>query len=167
MSISSTGDDAYPFFGDCEAATLTLGFREKAARRWFVLFTLQIPEEMSQGRNSYTEQDLRPLSLEELRGSSSTMEPSDYHCYLQDCMDDLLKEMKEKFKGWVSCSTSEQADLAYKKVCTLTCSTTLLFSASSLIQASFWYRYNSSVHTFILWIDLRKNNNLLTQLHTI
>ncbi|XP_065593074.1 rho GTPase-activating protein 7 isoform X1 [Cyrtonyx montezumae] len=77
----------------------------------------QIPEEMSQGRNSYTEQDLRPLSLEELRGSSSTMEPSDYHCYLQDCMDDLLKEMKEKFKGWVSCSTSEQADLAYKKAC--------------------------------------------------
>lgn len=77
----------------------------------------QIPEEMSQGRNSYTEQDLRPLSLEELRGSSSTMEPSNYHCYLQDCMDDLLKEMKEKFKGWVSCSTSEQADLAYKKAC--------------------------------------------------
>jgi len=33
VSISSTGDDAYPFFGDCEAATLTLGFREKAARR--------------------------------------------------------------------------------------------------------------------------------------
>ncbi|KAM6132583.1 LOW QUALITY PROTEIN: rho GTPase-activating protein 7 [Pterocles gutturalis] len=77
----------------------------------------QIPEEMSRGRNSYTEQDLRPLSLEELRGGSSTAEPSDYHCYLQDCMDDLLKEMKEKFKGWVSCSTSEQAELAYKKVC--------------------------------------------------
>ncbi|XP_053921255.1 rho GTPase-activating protein 7 isoform X1 [Cuculus canorus] len=77
----------------------------------------QIPEEMSRGRNSYTEQDLRPLSLEELRGSSSTTEPSDYHCYLQDCVDDLLKEMKEKFKGWVSCSTSEQAELAYKKVC--------------------------------------------------
>ncbi|NXE31193.1 RHG07 protein, partial [Ptilorrhoa leucosticta] len=77
----------------------------------------QIPEEMSRGRNSYTEQDLRPLSLEELRGSSSNTEPSDYHCYLQDCVDDLLKEMKEKFKGWVSCSTSEQAELAYKKVC--------------------------------------------------
>lgn len=77
----------------------------------------QIPEEMSRGRNSYTEQDLRPLSLEELRGNSSTTEPSDYHCYLQDCVDDLLKEMKEKFKGWVSCSTSEQAELAYKKAC--------------------------------------------------
>ncbi|XP_065552901.1 rho GTPase-activating protein 7 isoform X2 [Lathamus discolor] len=77
----------------------------------------QIPEEMSRGRNSYTEQDLRPLSLEELRAGSSTTEPTDYHCYLQDCMDDLLKEMKEKFKGWVSCSTAEQAELAYKKVC--------------------------------------------------
>ncbi|XP_054239248.1 rho GTPase-activating protein 7 isoform X1 [Indicator indicator] len=77
----------------------------------------QIPEEMSRGRNSYTEQDLRPLSLEELREGSSTAEPSDYHCYLQDCVDDLLKEMKDKFKGWVSCSTSEQAELAYKKVC--------------------------------------------------
>ncbi|XP_067993847.1 rho GTPase-activating protein 7 isoform X2 [Melanerpes formicivorus] len=77
----------------------------------------QIPEEMSRGRNSYTEQDLRPLSLEELRGGSSAAEPSDYHCYLQDCVDDLLKEMKDKFKGWVSCSTSEQAELAYKKVC--------------------------------------------------
>ncbi|XP_064005401.1 rho GTPase-activating protein 7 isoform X2 [Pogoniulus pusillus] len=77
----------------------------------------QIPEEMSRGRNSYTEQDLRPLSLEELRGGGSSTEPSDYHCYLQDCVDDLLKEMKEKFKGWVSCSTAEQAELAYKKVC--------------------------------------------------
>ncbi|KAG6931657.1 DLC1 Rho GTPase activating protein [Chelydra serpentina] len=76
----------------------------------------QIPEEMSRCRNSYTEQDLRPLSLEELGRINST-EPSDYHCYLQDCMDDLLKEMKDKFKGWVSYSTSEQAELAYKKVC--------------------------------------------------
>ncbi|XP_050803276.1 rho GTPase-activating protein 7 isoform X3 [Gopherus flavomarginatus] len=76
----------------------------------------QIPEEMSRCRNSYTEQDLRPLSLEELGRINST-EPSDYHCYLQDCMDDLLKEIKDKFKGWVSYSTSEQAELAYKKVC--------------------------------------------------
>ncbi|KYO46035.1 hypothetical protein Y1Q_0021618 [Alligator mississippiensis] len=75
----------------------------------------QIPEEMSRCRNSYTEQDLRPLSLEEL-GQNNSTESSDYHCYLQDCMDDLLKDMKEKFKGWVNCSTSEQAELAYKKV---------------------------------------------------
>lgn len=100
----------------------------------FTLVAPQIPEEMSRGRNSYTEQDLRPLSLEELRGGSSTTEPTDYHCYLQDCMDDLLKEMKEKFKGWVSCSTSEQAELAYKKVCTLSLMPQLcFFSSSSLI----------------------------------
>lgn len=93
---------------------------------------------MSRGRNSYTEQDLRPLSLEELRGNSSTTEPSDYHCYLQDCVDDLLKEMKEKFKGWVSCSTSEQAELAYKKVCILYRCPLLWFLAYlPLIQATF------------------------------
>lgn len=31
-------------------------------------------------------------------------------------MDSLFKEVKEKFKGWVSYSTSEQAELSYKKV---------------------------------------------------
>jgi hypothetical protein len=31
-------------------------------------------------------------------------------------MDGLFKEVKEKFKGWVSYSTSEQAELSYKKV---------------------------------------------------
>ncbi|KAH0616175.1 hypothetical protein JD844_027108 [Phrynosoma platyrhinos] len=76
----------------------------------------QIPEEMSRCRNSYTEQDLRPLSLEEL-GKGHNSEPADYRSYIQDCMDDLLKEIKDKFKGWVSCSTSEQAELACKKVC--------------------------------------------------
>lgn len=75
----------------------------------------QIPEEMSRCRNSYTEQDLRPLSLEEL-GKTNNSEPADYRFYIQDCMDDLLKEIKDKFKGWVNCSTSEQAELAYKKV---------------------------------------------------
>lgn len=128
----------YPSYSDCEAARLTLGSGGRAARGWFVLVTPQIPEEMSRGRNSYTEQDLRPLSLEELRGNSSTTEPSDYHCYLQDCVDDLLKEMKEKFKGWVSCSTSEQAELAYKKVCILYRCPLLWFLAYlPLIQATF------------------------------
>ncbi|KAJ1215215.1 hypothetical protein NDU88_002824 [Pleurodeles waltl] len=76
----------------------------------------QIPEEMSKCRNSYMEQDLRPVSLEEL-GRQNSDEPSDYRSYLQESIDSLLKEVKEKFKGWVSCSTSEPADLAYKKVC--------------------------------------------------
>ncbi|XP_042323848.1 rho GTPase-activating protein 7 isoform X2 [Sceloporus undulatus] len=93
------------------AATQGLGHMIAECKKLF-----QIPEEMSRCRNSYTEQDLRPLSLEEL-GKAHNSEPADYRSYIQDCMDDLLKEIKDKFKGWVSCSTSEQAELACKKVC--------------------------------------------------
>ncbi|XP_073464407.1 rho GTPase-activating protein 7 isoform X2 [Aquarana catesbeiana] len=75
----------------------------------------QIPEEMSKCRNSYMEQDLRPVCLDELvNGNSEGL--CDYQAFLQEGIDSLLKEAKDKFKGWVSCSTSEQADLAYKKV---------------------------------------------------
>nr|KAF6368181.1 DLC1 Rho GTPase activating protein [Myotis myotis] len=75
----------------------------------------QVPEEMSRCRNSYTEQELKPLTLEAL-GRLCADESADYQHFLQDCMDSLFKEVKEKFKGWVSCSTSEQAELSYKKV---------------------------------------------------
>ncbi|XP_060134798.1 rho GTPase-activating protein 7 isoform X2 [Zootoca vivipara] len=92
------------------AATQGLGHMIAECKKLF-----QIPEEMSRCRNSYTEQDLRPLSLEEL-GRTNNSEPANYRFYIQDCMDDLLKEIKDKFKGWVNCSTSEEAELAYKKV---------------------------------------------------
>uniref|UniRef100_G3UCC6 Rho GTPase-activating protein 7 n=1 Tax=Loxodonta africana TaxID=9785 RepID=G3UCC6_LOXAF len=75
----------------------------------------QVPEEMSRCRNSYTEQELKPLTLEAL-GRLSNAESTDYQHFLQDCVDSLFKEVKEKFKGWVSYSTSEQAELSYKKV---------------------------------------------------
>ncbi|KAM8969277.1 rho GTPase-activating protein 7 isoform 1-T1 [Sarcophilus harrisii] len=75
----------------------------------------QVPEEMSRCRNSYSEQELRPLSLEAL-GHLSGQASNDYRHFLQDCMDSLFKEVKDKFKGWVSHPTSEQAELAYKKV---------------------------------------------------
>ncbi|XP_066092634.1 rho GTPase-activating protein 7 isoform X1 [Saccopteryx bilineata] len=75
----------------------------------------QVPEEMSRCRNSYTEQELKPLTLEAL-GRLCNNESADYQHFLQDCMDSLFKEVKEKFKGWVSYSTSEQAELSYKKV---------------------------------------------------
>ncbi|KAJ7326723.1 hypothetical protein JRQ81_016482 [Phrynocephalus forsythii] len=93
------------------AATQGLGHMIAECKKLF-----QIPEEMSRCRNSYTEQDLRPLSLEEL-GRTRNSETADYRSYIQDCMDDLLKEIKDKFKGWVNCSTTEQAELACKKVC--------------------------------------------------
>lgn len=70
---------------------------------------------MSRCRNSYTEQELKPLTLEAL-GRLCNDESADYQHFLQDCMDSLFKEVKEKFKGWVSYSTSEQAELSYKKV---------------------------------------------------
>ncbi|XP_074084267.1 rho GTPase-activating protein 7 isoform X2 [Macrotis lagotis] len=75
----------------------------------------QVPEEMSRCRNSYSEQELRPLSLEAL-GCLSGQDTTDYRHFLQDCVDSLFKEVKDKFKGWVSHPTSEQAELAYKKV---------------------------------------------------
>ncbi|XP_069780700.1 rho GTPase-activating protein 7 isoform X3 [Narcine bancroftii] len=77
----------------------------------------KIPEEMmSQCRNSYMEQDLQPVSLEQL-GQTNNGESSDYRAHLQNYIHALLKEAKDKFKGWVNCSTSESAELAYKKVC--------------------------------------------------
>nr|XP_021506737.1 rho GTPase-activating protein 7 isoform X1 [Meriones unguiculatus] len=75
----------------------------------------QVPEEMSRCRNSYTEQELKPLTLEAL-GHLNNDHPADYRHFLQDCVDGLFKEVKEKFKGWVSYPTSEQAELSYKKV---------------------------------------------------
>lgn len=70
---------------------------------------------MSRCRNSYTEQELKPLTLEAL-GRLCNDDSADYQHFLQDCVDSLFKEVKEKFKGWVSYSTSEQAELSYKKV---------------------------------------------------
>jgi len=39
-----------------------------------------------------------------------------YQSLLKDSIDALLKEAKDKFKGYDSCSTPENAELAYKKV---------------------------------------------------
>ncbi|KAM4051289.1 rho GTPase-activating protein 7 isoform 2-T2 [Anomaloglossus baeobatrachus] len=75
----------------------------------------QIPEEMNKCRNSYMEQDLRPVCLEELVNGNAEGQ-CEYQSYIQEGIDSLLKEAKDKFKGWVSCSTSEPSDLAYKKI---------------------------------------------------
>lgn len=75
---------------------------------------LQIPEEMSRCRNSYVEQALLPRRLEELSGCDAGL--GGYRSYLRDGLDALLKEAKDKFKGYDSFSTPEQAELAYRKV---------------------------------------------------
>ncbi|XP_060772730.1 rho GTPase-activating protein 7 isoform X2 [Neoarius graeffei] len=71
----------------------------------------QIPEELSGCRNSYIEQALIPPRMEDLLD-----EEHSYRILVKDSMDALLKEAKEKFKGYDTCSTPEPAELAYKKV---------------------------------------------------
>ncbi|XP_045572367.1 rho GTPase-activating protein 7 isoform X2 [Salmo salar] len=97
------------------AATNGLAHMIQDCRKLF-----RIPEEMSRCRNSYQEQALIPLKLEELGGSSGgdggAGGPMGCRTYLQDSLDALLKEAKDKFKGYDSCSTPELAELAYKKV---------------------------------------------------
>ncbi len=73
----------------------------------------QIPEEMSRCRNSYVEQGLSPMRMEVLVEDRSSCS---YQSLLKDSIDALLKEAKDKFKGYDSCSTPENAELAYKKV---------------------------------------------------
>nr|XP_006630047.1 PREDICTED: rho GTPase-activating protein 7 isoform X2 [Lepisosteus oculatus] len=92
------------------AATQGLAHMIAECRKLF-----QIPEEMSRCRNSYIEQGLHPLKLEELVDSSKE-QPCGYKTCLKEALDSLLKEAKEKFKGYDSCSTPEQAELSYKKV---------------------------------------------------
>uniref|UniRef100_A0A8K9ULK2 Rho GTPase-activating protein 7 n=1 Tax=Oncorhynchus mykiss TaxID=8022 RepID=A0A8K9ULK2_ONCMY len=93
------------------AATTGLAHMIQECRKLF-----RIPEEMSRCRNSYQEQALTPLRLEELGASSGGDGPMGCRTYLQDSLDALLKEAKDKFKGYDSCSTPELAELAYKKV---------------------------------------------------
>ncbi|XP_028323512.1 rho GTPase-activating protein 7 isoform X2 [Gouania willdenowi] len=88
------------------AATHGLAHMIQECRKLF-----RIPEEMNRCRNSYMEQALLPQRMEELSG-----EAAGHRAYLQDSLDVLLKEAKDKFKGYDSCSTPEHADLACRKV---------------------------------------------------
>ncbi|KAG5845024.1 hypothetical protein ANANG_G00134380 [Anguilla anguilla] len=75
----------------------------------------QIPEEMSRCRNSYMEQGLHPPRLEELGEAGPDQAPG-FRAFLKEGLDSLLKEARDKFKGYDSYSTPEQTELACKKV---------------------------------------------------
>lgn len=75
------------------------------------------------------EQALLPRRLEDLAGEEAGQ--GGYRTCLQDSLDALLKEAKDKFKGYDSCSTPEHAELACRKVKT-TCCTFLIFFISSI-----------------------------------
>ncbi|XP_022071652.1 rho GTPase-activating protein 7 isoform X1 [Acanthochromis polyacanthus] len=91
------------------AATHGLAHMIQECRKLF-----RIPEEMNRCRNSYVEQALLPQRLEELAREEAGQ--GGYRAYLQDSLDTLLKEAKDKFKGYDSCSTPEHAELSCRKV---------------------------------------------------
>lgn len=80
----------------------------------------QIPHEMvSQSRNSYVEADLQALTLEDLckqEQHEEEEEESSWPVHLDSRLQVLLKEARDKAKGWVSCQSSDNTELAYKKV---------------------------------------------------
>lgn len=74
------------------------------------LFT--VPDDIfRQCRCNYLE-DSVPVTLEDLR----TVEFGDWQAYMNGCMAALLKETKEKSRGWESSSNDVRVDVAWKKV---------------------------------------------------
>lgn len=69
---------------------------------------------MNRCRNSYVEQALLPRSLEDLMSGQARL--GGCSSLLQDSLDALLKEAKDRFRGYDSCPTAEQAELACRKV---------------------------------------------------
>lgn len=76
----------------------------------------QIPHEMvTQSRNSYVEADLHAPTIGEL---CKQLEDDDgtYPTHMDGRLQNLLKEAREKSKYWISCSSSDNTELYYKKV---------------------------------------------------
>uniref|UniRef100_A0A3B4UAM7 StAR-related lipid transfer protein 13 n=1 Tax=Seriola dumerili TaxID=41447 RepID=A0A3B4UAM7_SERDU len=76
----------------------------------------EIPHEMvTQSRNSYVEADLHAPTIDEL---CKQLEDDDgtYQTHMEGRLQNLLKEAREKSKSWVSCSSSDNTELYYKKV---------------------------------------------------
>ncbi|XP_023570773.1 stAR-related lipid transfer protein 13 isoform X2 [Octodon degus] len=76
----------------------------------------EVPHEMvAQSRSSYVEAEIHVPTLEDL-GTQLEESGGTFHTYLDHLVQALQKEAKEKFKGWVSCSSADNTDLAFKKV---------------------------------------------------
>ncbi|XP_032223242.2 rho GTPase-activating protein 7 isoform X3 [Nematostella vectensis] len=75
-----------------------------------------VPEDtMMKSRFSYIEQS-EPVTLEQL-GRSKSNPLDDYRTYIESCINGILKEAREKFKGWVNHSWHESSvEVSYKKV---------------------------------------------------
>lgn len=77
---------------------------------------VQVPLEMvTQSHSSYVEAEVHAPTLDEL-GTQVEDSGASFHTYLDQLVQNLQKEAKEKFKGWVTCSSTDNTDLAFKKV---------------------------------------------------
>lgn len=76
----------------------------------------EIPHEMvTQSRNSYVEADLHALTIDEL---CKQLDEDDgtHQTHMEARVQNFLKEAREKSKYWVSCNSSDNTELYYKKV---------------------------------------------------
>ncbi|XP_051539365.1 stAR-related lipid transfer protein 13-like isoform X3 [Myxocyprinus asiaticus] len=82
----------------------------------------EIPQEMvSQSKNSYMEAELLAPSMDELckkqlQQDEKEEEENSYRSYLESLIQNLLKETKEKTKGWVTRPDIDNTELSFKKV---------------------------------------------------
>lgn len=81
----------------------------------------QIPHEMvTQSRNSYVEAELQAPTIEELCKRQHQEEEGEdegsWPAFIEARLQGLLKESREKAKGWVSCQSTGNTELSYKKV---------------------------------------------------
>ncbi|XP_072260353.1 stAR-related lipid transfer protein 13 isoform X2 [Pyxicephalus adspersus] len=76
----------------------------------------EVPHEIiAQSRNSYVDADVHLPNMEELRKQLEE-ESGSIAAYFDNVIQNLQKEARDKFKGWISLSSTENTDMAYKKV---------------------------------------------------
>ncbi|XP_048838732.1 stAR-related lipid transfer protein 13 isoform X2 [Brienomyrus brachyistius] len=76
----------------------------------------EVPHEMvAQSRNSYVEAEMPLPTVEELCGPR---EGSEAYCQgrMEILLQELLREARDRSKAWVSCPSSDGAELSYRKV---------------------------------------------------
>nr|XP_055052940.1 stAR-related lipid transfer protein 13 isoform X1 [Misgurnus anguillicaudatus] len=78
------------------------------------------PDMVTQSRNSYVEAELQAPTIEELCKQRHQDEDGDdegsWPAFMEARLQGLLKEAREKAKGWVSCQSTGNTELSYKKV---------------------------------------------------
>ncbi len=113
----------------------------------FFIWYEQIPQEMvSQSRNSFMEAELLAPSLDELckklpQQDEEDEEEEDSMCrsYLESLIQNLMKETKDKTKGWVTRSNIDNTEISFKKV--------MLF-IHSFIYSCYIYIYGLNIYFY-------------------